>query len=172
VGVRLGVVGRERTERFEALRLELDAARQVLTRTMMRSSELAGLDRAAGDNGRKSLFEWATSTGIDVEKLLSLASEVVISDRNVLSRLNADAKYRPYIERQKRELQRQREDARLEIPFDLDLDSLSGLSNELKNKFRANRPLTLAHAGRYEGVTPAALLLLAAHARRSARSSR
>ena len=53
------------------------------------------------------------------------------------------------------------------MPADLDLDGISGLSNELKAKLAAERPADLAQAGRIEGMTPAALTLLAAHARRS-----
>ena len=47
---------------------------------------------------------------------------------------------------------------------------LSGLSNEIRHKFAAVRPTSLGQAGRIEGVTPAALALLAAHARRAARN--
>jgi tRNA uridine 5-carboxymethylaminomethyl modification enzyme len=63
-------------------------------------------------------------------------------------------------------MERQKENESLAIPHDLDFDLVSGLSNELKSKFRQNRPATIAHAGRYEGITPAALLLIAARARR------
>ena len=55
------------------------------------------------------------------------------------------------------------------LPDDLDYARISGLSNELQQKFIAVRPRSLGQAGRIEGVTPAALALIAAHARRSAR---
>jgi tRNA uridine 5-carboxymethylaminomethyl modification enzyme len=87
-------------------------------------------------------------------------------DARLLPRLDADAKYHVYVDRQQKDIERQREDERLEIPPDFDFESISGLSNELKLKFRKNRPTTIGHASRLEGVTPAALLLLAAHARR------
>jgi tRNA uridine 5-carboxymethylaminomethyl modification enzyme len=54
----------------------------------------------------------------------------------------------------------------LKVPADLDLDTISGLSNELKAKLAAQRPSDLAQAGKIEGMTPAALALLAAHARK------
>ena len=56
------------------------------------------------------------------------------------------------------------------LPLDLDYERLSGLSNEIRHKFAAARPASLGQAGRIEGVTPAALTLLAAHARRAARN--
>ena len=57
------------------------------------------------------------------------------------------------------------------LPADLDYGRLSGLSNEIKQKFIAVRPVSLGQARRIEGVTPAALALIAAHARRAERSS-
>ena len=42
----------------------------------------------------------------------------------------------------------------------------------MKHKFTAHRPRTVGQAGRLEGVTPAALTLLAAHVRRAARGAR
>ena len=54
-------------------------------------------------------------------------------------------------------------------PVGADFADISGLSNEMKQKFAAARPRTVGQAGRLDGVTPAALTLLAAHLRRAAR---
>ena len=48
----------------------------------------------------------------------------------------------------------------IEIPHNFDYQSMSGLSNELKNKLLAQRPLNIAQASRVEGMTPAALFLI------------
>jgi tRNA uridine 5-carboxymethylaminomethyl modification enzyme len=85
-------------------------------------------------------------------------------------RLEADAKYSVYLDRQAEDVARYRRDESAALPPDLDYDRLSGLSNEIRHKFAAVRPTSLGQAGRIEGVTPAALALLAAHARRAARS--
>ena len=66
---------------------------------------------------------------------------------------------------------RYRRDNSAMLPADLDYARLSGLSNEIKQKFIAVRPASLGQARRIEGVTPAALALIAAHARRAERSS-
>ena len=66
---------------------------------------------------------------------------------------------------------RYRRDDSAMLPADLDYARLSGLSNEIKQKFIAVRPASLGQARRIEGVTPAALALIAAHARRAERSS-
>ena len=52
------------------------------------------------------------------------------------------------------------------LPDDLDYAALPGLSNEVKQKLHAQRPRTIGHAGRIDGMTPAALTLLVAHVKR------
>ncbi len=91
---------------------------------------------------------------------------------NLVRRLEADAKYSVYLDRQAEDVARYRRDDSTILPADLDYTRLSGLSNEIRHKFNTVRPTSLGQAGRIEGVTPAALALLAAHARRAERSSR
>jgi tRNA uridine 5-carboxymethylaminomethyl modification enzyme len=62
-----------------------------------------------------------------------------------------------------------RRDEGLVLPDDLDFAGVAGLSNEMKQKFATHRPRTVGQAGRLDGVTPAALTLLAAHVRRGQR---
>ena len=87
------------------------------------------------------------------------------------ARLEADAKYSVYLDRQAEDVARYRRDDLALLPPDLDYERLSGLSNEIKQKFIAVRPASLGQARRIEGVTPAALALIAAHARRAQRAS-
>ncbi len=59
-----------------------------------------------------------------------------------------------------------RRDEALEIPASVDYGTISGLSNEVRDRLQTVRPATLAQAGRIEGVTPAALTTLLAHVKR------
>ena len=61
-------------------------------------------------------------------------------------------------------------DEALELPSELDYAGIRGLSNEVRQKLGAIRPRTIGQAGRIDGMTPAALTLLAAHIRRPSRS--
>ena len=61
-----------------------------------------------------------------------------------------------------------RRDENLRLPADLDYAGVGGLSNEVREKLIAVRPLTLGQAARIEGVTPGALTALLAHVRRRA----
>ena len=90
----------------------------------------------------------------------------------LVPRLEADAKYAVYVDRQAEDVARYRREEALLLPDDLDYGSLPGLSVEMRQKFSTVRPRSLGQAGRIEGVTPAALALIAAHARRAERPQR
>ena len=168
IGLQLGTLTLARKKYFGSLMTELTAARQLLHELTATTSTLS---RAGffveGDNVRKSAFDWASLPNVRLVELSRVWPQLSDIDDALLARLDADAKYYFYVERQKKDCARQKADGYLEIPVDLDFNAIAGLSNELKIKFRQNRPTTIAHAGRTEGVTPAALLLLAAHSKRS-----
>jgi tRNA uridine 5-carboxymethylaminomethyl modification enzyme len=72
-----------------------------------------------------------------------------------------------YLERQAEDVGRFRQEETLAIPDALDYANIPGLSLELRHKLGAVRPRTIGHANRIEGMTPAALALVALHARRA-----
>ena len=87
----------------------------------------------------------------------------------VARQVETDAKYSVYLDRQKRDVAAYQRDEALGFPLDMDYAALKGLSNETRAKLEAIRPETLGQAGRIEGMTPAALTLLASRVRRDAR---
>ena len=84
--------------------------------------------------------------------------------------VEAEIKYEGYVERQVRDVERLRKKESVEIPNDLDIDGLSGLSREAREKLIALRPRTLGAASRIAGVNPPDVVLLAVHIERRRRS--
>jgi tRNA uridine 5-carboxymethylaminomethyl modification enzyme len=80
----------------------------------------------------------------------------------------ADALYRPYVERQQREWEIVQRDSRTWLPRELDFSAVPGLSNEMVERLERARPETLDQASRVPGVTPAALSALYVAASRRA----
>ncbi|MFV2034118.1 MAG: tRNA uridine-5-carboxymethylaminomethyl(34) synthesis enzyme MnmG, partial [Halocynthiibacter sp.] len=87
----------------------------------------------------------------------------------VRQQLSKEALYASYIERQKRDVALAKRDEERKIPDEFDYDAFDSLSNELKAKLIRVRPGTLAHAGRIDGMTPAALMLILARIRQENR---
>ena len=91
---------------------------------------------------------------------------------NIAEQVEIDAKYDVYLTRQAADVAAYRRDESFELPEEIDYATLPGLSNEVKQKLSAQRPRTIGHAARIDGITPAALTLLVAHVRRRHRPSK
>jgi tRNA uridine 5-carboxymethylaminomethyl modification enzyme len=72
----------------------------------------------------------------------------------------ADRLYAPYVERQRKEWDRVRNDQRVRIPPELDFRGIPGLSSEMAERLEASRPESLDQVSRIRGLTPAALSAL------------
>lgn len=83
-----------------------------------------------------------------------------ILDATVVDQIEIQAKYSGYIDRQMQQIEKVNRSESVEIPTDLDLDSISGLSNEVKQKIRDHKPANLGMASRVQGITPAAISIL------------
>lgn len=77
----------------------------------------------------------------------------------LLEIVEIEVKYAGYIERQKREVEKLKNLENIKIPHDFNYD-ISGISLELREKFKKVNPLNLGQASRIPGVTPSAIALL------------
>ena len=81
----------------------------------------------------------------------------------VAGQLEVQARYQGYIERQSRDIERQRKHQGKPLPAGLDYSNVRGLSNEVREKLARARPANIGQAARISGVTPAAVSLLLIH---------
>jgi tRNA uridine 5-carboxymethylaminomethyl modification enzyme len=94
--------------------------------------------------------------------------ELSAIDPAIAVHLEIDAKYDVYLKRQNADVDAFRRDEGL-VLSGIDYDDVPGLSNEARSKLHAAQPRTVGQAGRLDGLTPAALGILAAYLRREAR---
>ena len=166
-GVDLGCVGWKRAERHRRTEARLRDARTLLRRATASPASLEAVGLAVNQDGvRRSAFELAAQPQFPLATLARMWPEIAEIPTGLVTRLEADAKYAVYVERQAEDVARYRREDALLLPPELDYAELPGLSREMQQKFSAVRPRSLGQAGRIEGVTPAALAVVAAHARR------
>jgi tRNA uridine 5-carboxymethylaminomethyl modification enzyme len=166
-GLALGCVGAERAARHRDKATKLHDARALLDACVATPARLREHGLAVNQDGaRRSAFELAAQPEFTIAALARVWPELSAIEPAIARRLEADAKYSVYLDRQEEDVARFRRGESAPIPGDLDYAGISGLSNELRQKFLATRPSNLGQAGRIEGMTPAALALVAAHARR------
>ena len=91
-----------------------------------------------------------------------------VADPAVAEQIEVQAKYAGYIERQQRDIERQRVHEETPLPVAFDYGQVAGLSHEVRQKLDAGRPTTLGQAARLPGITPAAISLLLIHLKRRA----
>lgn len=82
-----------------------------------------------------------------------------LSDR-ALTTIHAELCYAPYLERERREVERSHQYRELSIPKDFCYTDMPGLSKELQQKLTRFHPATIAQAALIPGMTPAAISLL------------
>ncbi|MCK5125292.1 MAG: tRNA uridine-5-carboxymethylaminomethyl(34) synthesis enzyme MnmG [candidate division Zixibacteria bacterium] len=75
-------------------------------------------------------------------------------------------KYRGYLAKQDREIDRNRKNESISIPDSIDYSSFSGLKTEAIEKLIRFHPTTLGQASRIEGVTPSDIAVLTIHLKR------
>jgi tRNA uridine 5-carboxymethylaminomethyl modification enzyme len=166
-GIELGCVGVGRAARHRAKAARLAEARALMkacTATPLKLREHGILVNQ--DGVRRSAFDLAAQPEFTIVELAKVWPELALLEPAIARRLEADAKYSVYLDRQDEDVARFRRNESVAIPTDLDYSGMSGLSNELRQKFLTVRPNNIGQAGRIEGMTPAALALVAAHARR------
>jgi len=168
-GLGLGCVGSLRraawTQRREALaEARREAASLVLTPA---EAARAGLPVKA-DGQRRNLTELLAYPTIGFDDLARIWPQIGAWSPAVREQVEIDAAYSGYLDRQAADAEAFRRDESLRLPAGLDYGAVGGLSNEIREKLSAIRPLTLGQAARIEGMTPGALTALLAHARRHA----
>lgn len=167
-GEALGLVGAERSAYFARRSAALDAARALAESLSLTPTEGARHGLSVNRDGqRRTAFDLLAYPDIDVARLGAIWPELAAIDPAVAEQVEIDAKYAVYLHRQAADISMLRRDEQLSLPEDLSYADLPGLSNELKQKLARIRPRTVGQAGRMEGMTPAALALLATHARRA-----
>ena len=168
IGRRIGCVGTRRWEAFERKVNSLHGARRVADGIRITPSEAERMGFPVTRDGvRRSALTLMAHPEISLEALCARFPELAALDRGALAQVERDARYAPYLERQAAEIDQLRRDEGVALPDGLDYTGMAGLSRELQDKLTRIRPVTLAQAGRIEGMTPAALTLVLMKARQA-----
>ncbi|TPL00522.1 tRNA uridine-5-carboxymethylaminomethyl(34) synthesis enzyme MnmG [Mesorhizobium sp. B2-4-14] len=163
---KLGIASAQRMQRYGNVMQRLDEARQLATALTMTPNEAArhGLE-INRDGVRRSGYELLAYPGVDLAWLATIEPRFAAIDAQTAERLETEAKYSVYLDRQKTDVAQIRHEESRQIPESVDFAGVPGLSNELKQKMQARRPRSIADAQRMEGMTPAALAIIVAHVR-------
>ena len=166
-GIAWGCVGPERAARHRAF---AGALADALARAQADGATPAVLT-AAGiavnqDGKRRTVLEVLALPAVEDAAIAAVFPWLRDLSPALLTQLEAEALYAPYLRRQEAEMRLLEREERTHIPAGLDFAAIPGLSNEMRQRLAAARPATLGSAGRLPGVTPAAIAALAVALRR------
>jgi tRNA uridine 5-carboxymethylaminomethyl modification enzyme len=168
-GIALGCVGPARALRHRAKMTALNAAKRLSQSLSITPNEAMRHGLSLNHDGvRRTAFELLAYPEIGWAKVRAIWPELAAVDAGIAVHVEIDARYDVYLKRQTADVDAFRRDEGL-ILTEVDYSDVPGLSNEARSKLEAARPRTVGQAGRLDGLTPAALGILAAYLRREAR---
>jgi tRNA uridine 5-carboxymethylaminomethyl modification enzyme len=167
--IALGCVGKARAARHRAKMAALDAAKVLAKSLTLTPNEAARHGLTLNKDGqRRSAFELLAYPDIGWAEVQRVWPDLSAIDPAIAVHVEIDAKYDVYLRRQTADVDAFRRDEGL-VLGETDYKAVPGLSNEARARLEAARPWTVGQAGRLDGMTPAALGILAAYLRREAR---
>ena len=122
--------------------------------------------KIAKDGILRSSNEILTQKGVDMSKIREMWPDIPYFSKEIDEQVEINAHYKGYLKKQKADILAFKRDENLIIPDKINYDSLSGLSNEVKAKFKEIKPKTMGQALRIDGITPAAVYILLSHVKR------
>lgn len=163
-GIAWGCVGGRRAVLHEERQRLLTEWRAQLENWSLTPTEAGRFGIALNRDGqRRTAFQLLSYPDITAENLQTVWPEIAGMPAWLRGRLETDAVYAVYLDRQVEDIAAFRRDEALALPVDMAFEAMPGLSGELRHKLSVVRPATLGQAARIEGITPAALAILAAH---------
>jgi tRNA uridine 5-carboxymethylaminomethyl modification enzyme len=163
-GFELGLIDRDTLqdikERKQQIKAEIQRVRKtVIKPTRETNAFLKGKDSNALSNGIY-LDQLLKRAEMDYSAVETLAPSPETIRPAVARQVEIEIKYEGYIKRQLQEIEKFRHLENTPVPENFDFQTVHGLSNELRAKLNAVKPISLGQASRIDGITPAALSTL------------
>ncbi|MDA9216769.1 tRNA uridine-5-carboxymethylaminomethyl(34) synthesis enzyme MnmG [Candidatus Pelagibacter ubique] len=166
-GIEIGLISKQREDIFKDKEHKLGIISKVMFESSISPTKIKKFDiKIAKDGILRKSNEILTQKGVDMKKIREIWPEIPFFDEKIDEQIEINAHYRGYLKKQKADILAFKRDENLVIPENVNYDDLSGLSNEVKAKFKQIKPKTMGQALRIDGITPAAVYILLSHVKR------
>ncbi len=166
-GIEIDLIGDERKTIYlsKFKKINQISTKMIKSKISPSKAEKFGV-KIAKDGILRSSEEVLTQKGINMCKIREIWPDIPFFSKEIDEQIEINAHYRGYLKKQKADILAFKRDENLIIPDKINYDLLSGLSNEVKAKFKQIKPKTLGQALRIDGITPAAVYILLSHVKR------
>ena len=166
-GIFLGLVSEHRKNTFNDKSEKLFKINSRMSKLKITPSKASKYSiKIAKDGISRDANEILSQKGVDMNKIREIWPEIPVFTKEIDSQIEINSHYRGYLKKQKADILAFKRDENLIIPNKINYDTLSGLSNEVKAKFKQVKPHTMGQALRIDGITPAAVYILLSHVKR------
>ncbi|MDA7785899.1 tRNA uridine-5-carboxymethylaminomethyl(34) synthesis enzyme MnmG [Candidatus Pelagibacter sp.] len=166
-GIKIGLISKEREDIFKDKENKLGIISKIMSESSISPTKIKKFDiKIAKDGILRTSNEILSQKGVDMKKIREIWAEIPFFDEKIDEQIEINAHYRGYLKKQKADILAFKRDENLVIPEKVNYDDLSGLSNEVKAKFKKIKPKTMGQALRIDGITPAAVYILLSHVKR------
>ena len=166
-GINLGIVDKKRKEIFLDKNKRLSEIQEKMDNLKISPTKVEKYGvNIAKDGINRSATQILSQISVNMDKIRQIWPEIQYVSREIDEQIEINSHYKGYLKKQKADILAFKRDENLIIPENLNYDDFSGLSNEIKSKFKKIRPKTMGQALRIDGVTPAAVYILLSHLKR------
>ena len=166
-GIKIGLILDERKTIYKEKSFDLKKSLRSMENSMISPSKALkyGIN-IAKDGIKRNAIEILSQKSVNMIKIREIWPEIKYISREIDEQIEINSHYKGYLKKQNADILAFKRDENLKIPENIDYDQFSGLSNEVKSKFKLIRPKTLGQALRIDGITPAAVYILLSHVKR------
>ncbi len=166
-GIDVGVVLKKREKIYKEKYTQLSKIQSQMDKLNITPSKIAKFGvNIAKDGVSRSANQVLGQKSVNMHKIREIWPEIKHVSREIDEQLEINSHYKGYLSKQKAEILAFKRDENLIIPENLNYDNFSGLSIEVKSKFKRIKPKTMGQALRIDGITPAAVYILLSHLKR------
>ena len=166
-GIDIGLVMKEREQIYKDKFSQLSKMQSKMDKLTITPSKVSKFGvNIAKDGVSRSANQILGQKTVNMSKIREIWPEIEHVSREIDEQLEINSHYKGYLKKQKADILAFKRDENLLIPENLNYDNFSGLSNEVKSKFKKIKPKTMGQALRIDGITPAAVYILLSHIKR------
>ena len=166
-GIDIGLILKDRKDVYKEKSIQLKKAQKNMEKLTITPSKIAKYGvNIAKDGISRNAIQILSQKSVDMSKIREIWPQIKYVSREIDEQLEINSHYRGYLKKQNADILAFKRDENLIIPENINYDHFSGLSNEVKFKFKQIKPKTMGQALRIDGITPAAVYILLSHLKR------
>ncbi len=166
-GIQIGLISDVRSRLFKEKLNKLTKAEKYMNELEISPSKASKFNiNIAKDGVLRNANQILSQKGVNMSKIREIWPKIPVFTKEIDDQIEINAHYKGYLTKQKADILAFKRDENLIIPDNINYCDLSGLSNEVKDKFNEIKPKTLGQALRIDGITPAAVYILLSHVKR------